>query len=322
MKLVVTIDAEEDNWGNSSLAAYTLENIARLPALQQLFDDFQFKPTYLLTYPVAASKEGVAILRELLEAGKCEIGAQCHPWNTPPFEEERIKSNSMLCNLPADLQYRKMIVLHETIHRNFDIEPVSFRSGRWGYSQDVARNMHRIGYKIDTSITPYTDWTHLSGRDFSHMTPRFFRFSIEDVFRESSTGQLLEVPVTIGYIGCLNWHSASGDAILQLIKRKPLNRLRLSSILYRLNLMRKVWLSPEVSDATSMIKLIKQLTKHSYEVINMVFHSTSLTHGFTPFVRTKEEEEIFSARIKAVLAFTRDAGIDPITLSDVLHPVC
>jgi len=317
MKLVVTIDTEEDNWGNSSLAAYTLENIARIPAIQQLFDDFNVKPTYLLTYPVAACEKSVAILRELLEAGKCEIGSQCHPWNTPPLEEEKIKSNSMLCNLPADLQYSKLLALHETIHKNFDIEPVSFRSGRWGYSQDVARNLHRIGYKIDTSITPYTDWTHIYGRDFSHMSPRPFRFSIEDVFQESSKGQLVEVPVTIGYIGCLNWHSALGGAILKLIKRKPINSLRLDGILYRLNLMKKVWLSPEVSDAANMIKLIEQMMKRQYQVINMVFHSSSLTHGLTPFVRTKEEEKRFFERIKAVLTFTRESGIDPIKLSDV-----
>lgn len=40
MKLVVTIDTEEDTWGKYLPDGYTLENIRRIPALQDLFDEF------------------------------------------------------------------------------------------------------------------------------------------------------------------------------------------------------------------------------------------------------------------------------------------
>src|SRR3989344_4183211 len=126
MYLIITIDAEEDNWGSFSPTSYTLENIYKIPELQALFDKFNVKPAYLLTYPVATDKKAISIFKKILEHDKCEIGAHCHPWNTPPFEEETSARNSMMCNLSADLQYRKLQNLHETIKNNFGIEPVSF----------------------------------------------------------------------------------------------------------------------------------------------------------------------------------------------------
>ena len=113
MYLIVTIDTEEDNWGEYYLPEYSLRNIEEIPKLQDLFNEFNVKPTYLITYPVATNERAVFILKRILDEGKCEIGNHCHPWNTPPFEEERNKFNSMLCNLPMELQYKKIKVLHD-----------------------------------------------------------------------------------------------------------------------------------------------------------------------------------------------------------------
>ena len=88
MKLIVTIDTEEDNWGEYKPAGHTVENIVRVQGVQQLFDEFSVRPTYLISYPVADDDRAVSILKGILERGGCEIGTHCHPWNTPPFEEE------------------------------------------------------------------------------------------------------------------------------------------------------------------------------------------------------------------------------------------
>ena len=70
MYLVITIDTEEDNWGNFSPNGYSLENINKIPALQELFDEFNVKPTYLLTYPVATDKTAVSIFKKILKTGQ------------------------------------------------------------------------------------------------------------------------------------------------------------------------------------------------------------------------------------------------------------
>ena len=144
MKLIVTIDTEEDNWLPFSKSGYTTENIRQVPGLQRLFADVGIRPTYLTTYQVATNPESAAILREVAEQRTGEIGAHCHPWNQPPFEETASMKNSMLCNLPGELQIRKIETLHDTIQERIGVTPTAFRSGRWGYSAAVARALVKL----------------------------------------------------------------------------------------------------------------------------------------------------------------------------------
>ena len=95
----------------------------------------------------------------------------CHPWNTPPFDEVTNEKNSMIGNLPSELQYKKLSYLHETIRNNLGVESTSFRSGRWGYSHTVAKHIQSLGYIVDSSITPYISWKNYYGPDFSDTSP-------------------------------------------------------------------------------------------------------------------------------------------------------
>jgi hypothetical protein len=318
MKLIITIDTEEDKWDDYGLKDYTVNNIDRIDVLQQLFDNFNIKPTYLVTYPVATNDRAVSLLSSILKAGKCEIGTHCHPWSTPPFEEEKNLRNSMLCNLPSDLQYKKISLLRDTIQKKFSIRPISFRCGRWGYNQDVAVNLVKLGYKVDTSIITYTDWSIYEGPDFANISPKPFRFATDDIFREVSDGHLLEIPATVGF---LQQNFKRYDSVLNIIKKRSPKFLKLEGILYRAGMLNKIWLSPEVSDAKNMIDLTISMRKNNYKIINMVFHSSSLQHGLTPFVKTRDDEKRFLERIKEFLIYTSNEGIESITLSDSLRLV-
>jgi len=302
LKLVVTIDTEEDNWGTFRLTRYTCENIARIPSLQEIFDNFNVKPTYLLTYPVATDEKAVSILKAISDADKCEIGAHCHPWNTPPLGEEKNTANSMLCNL------------QETIRKRFAVEPISFRSGRFAYNTTVARSLHRLGYKIDTSITPYTNWTKGHGADFTRLSPRPFRFSSDNAFQECPDGDLIEVPITVGF---LQRDFSRSNYIYNVATRRPINKLGLTGLLYRLGLVNKAWLSPEVSDSRTMIRLAQTMRRNDYPILNLVCHSPALKAGLTPFTRTEDDEERLCQRLREFLVFARDTGIEPIRLSEV-----
>ena len=315
MKLVVTIDTEEDNWGVYSPTGQTLGNIERIPLLQDLFDEFDVKPTYLITYPVATDERSVSILRPILNSGRCEIGAHCHPWNTPPVEESMSAKNSMLCNLSLDLQYKKIHSLDHAIRQYFGVKPISFRAGRWGYSQSVALNLFRLGYKIDTSITPYTNWVNEHGPSFADMSPAAYKFAIDNIFRDASLGQLLEVPATIGY---LQKDFARCARILKVFSAKPMRYLKAVGILSRLRIIQKVWLSPENSDARGMVGLARRMKRNDYSVINMFFHSPSLKAGLTPFVKSRSDEAIFLSRIREFLSYVKGAGVETATLSDCL----
>ena len=171
MKLIITIDTEEDDWGAYKYSRNALENIKKISVLQKIFEEYKVIPTYLITYSVANNVESAVLFKKILGMGRCEIGAHCHPWSTPPFIERTSERNSMLCNLPSDLQYQKLEILHDTIFKKVGIEPKSFRAGRWGFNAVVADNLCKLGFKVDTSETPYCDWSMYHGPNFSFTAP-------------------------------------------------------------------------------------------------------------------------------------------------------
>ena len=313
MKLVVTIDTEEDNWARYSATDNPVKNIERIPELQRLFDEFEVRPTYLVTYPVATTQRSVDTLKRILEQGKCEIGMHCHPWNTPPFDEKAVitERDTMLCNLPKAVVHEKMTVLHEAIIKNFGIVPVSFRAGRWGFGQAVARSLCLLKYRVDTSVTPFTNWEESQGPDFFKFRPDIFRFNSGGLEDKNATGPVLEVPVTIGF---LQTNFRISQKLLKLMDKNLARKMHLPGILYRLRLLNLKWLSPEMSDADLMVMLAHRMYKNNYSYLNMTFHSTSLLGGLSSFVG-KGEESIFLERIRKFLEYCMKSGWTTYTLS-------
>ena len=312
MYLAITIDVEEDNWSDYN-SAPVLSNIGKLTELQTVFDKYYVKPTYLISYPVATDKNSIFILRKILDQGRCEIGTHLHPWNTPPFEEEKTVSNTILFNLSKELQYRKMESLHAKIVENFQMDPVSFRSGRWGFDHTVAENIHRLGYKVDTSVSPYLNWESYHGPDFSNRSPMPQLLQIGKSGGPHSS--ILEVPATIGF---LQDNYDRCNARMKAISGSALRHFRLIGVLDRLNIINKVWLSPESDDAGKMIRLAESIERNKYPILNMFFHSPSLRHGLTHFTKTKEEETELTRRIEKFLEYKALSNIESITMSESL----
>jgi hypothetical protein len=313
MKLVITIDTEEDQWGGYLPSGQTVENIKQIPVLQALFDEFHAIPTYLLTYPVATHPGSVALLRAIQDDGRCEIGTHCHPWNTPPFEGETGTKETMLCNLPEDLIYRKLECLHNTLTQNLGTAPTSFRAGRWGYGGTVAHALSKLGYRVDSSIYALTDWTRDHGPNFSDLHAGSYYFHPGTPFTPDTTGPILEVPATVGFLQKNEPLAAKTYVLLQ--------RSHLLGVLDGLHLLNKVALSPELTDGPEMITLVKQAIERKLPIANLFFHSSSLRPGATPFIRSASDLSDFLNRIRRLLQFTREAGIESIRLSDATSVV-
>ncbi len=312
MKMIITIDTEEDNWGDFSVRNPSLENLRYIPALQELFDEFNVLPTYLLSYPVATDEKCIAMLRGIHDKGRCEIGTHCHPWNTPPFEEDANPKNSMLCNLSSDLQFKKLSHLHKSIKNNYNITPTSFRAGRWGFSNEVAHCLRRLGYTVDTSIQPTVDWGKQYGPDYSRAQPYPYYFEPEDIYHCTWSGSMLEVPATVGF---LRGGYRFPNAVFNILKKYPFNRLHLLGFLSKLQAVKKVLLSPENSTSSEMIDFTTKLIYRQVPMINLWFHSTSLKPGLTSFVKTEGDQRKFMEKIKTFLIFAQKKGIESITLS-------
>lgn len=313
MYIVVTADVEEDNWYSDHRTNYSTENIREMPVLQRLFDDAGIKPTYLINYPVATDSYAIGFFGELMKEGKCEIGTHIHPWNTPPLDEEFNDRNKMLCNLPEDLQYKKLRYLHETIRDNFKFDPISFRAGRWAFDEVVARNIHRLRYKIDTSVTPFTDWSNILGPDYSDIPPDPYRYNIPDR-GDDGNGQLLEVPASIGY---LQKNQIYWNRIYKMLKNQHFDYFKVLGFLNKVNILNKVWLTPEVFDVKEMIKLVERFRNNGSGIINMTLHSNSMKCGLNPFVKDIKDLEIFKNKLCDFLSYVNEQGIKSVRLSDV-----
>ena len=312
VKVYITIDTEEDNWGEFHRNC-SVENIERLPALQSLFDKYSAIPTYLINYPVATTPSSIKILSEFEQKGVCEIGTHCHPWNTPPFTEELSAENSMMCNLPYDLLIEKLTNLHNKIIENFGITPSSFRAGRWGFNNDVARCLTELNYKVDTSISPFVDWSMYHGPNFRGSETHQYFIDSNNIKQVRDHGDLLEVPPTIGY---LQSNFSLCDSLLYSLKRKPFSKLGIAGLFDKLNLINFHWLSPELSNGPEMVALAKRFIKSGHNFLNMSFHSTSLLPGKSPFVRNEADLQIFLNKIETFLQYALENNFEFSGISD------
>lgn len=307
--LFVTIDTEEDAWGIPSCSCLTdekpcpVENIYSLPKVQKIFDEFAIRPVYLCNAPVLEDQRAIELLRNFLKQNRCDIGSHIHPWNTHPISEEIIEVNTHLKNLSPSLIKKKLTNITDAIKTNFDINPIIFRAGRWGMNADVLKILIKLGYKIDTSVTPYTDWSeYANGADFTGFPDRPYYINLAQGISKPASKylDLLEIPVSIGFNrACFPFW----NKVYTLLKRPLINKLRLAGLLHRTGLLQKIWLSPEFNNAREMISLSKILLQKGNNLLNLTFHSTSLSPGKNPFVRSEADLVNFISRIRDYLSW-------------------
>lgn len=318
IKVFITIETEEDQWGEYKATHFPAENIDRLPILQDLFDRFGAVPTYFVNWPVVTNKKASQILLDIMNRGRCEIGTHCHPWNTPPVEEKTDNHNSMICNLPYELIEKKLETLHEAIVDRFKVRPICFRAGRWGFGPKVAKVIHKLGYRVDTSLTPFFDWTEAGGPDFSDASTFSYWFDTDDPLHEKADGSLLEVPLTIGF---LQRNFELCRSVRKKLLNGPFSRYRILGILDKFRILNQRWLSPEFSSGSDMIILSKNFIRSGHCFLNMQFHSTSLLPGKTPFVRNQKQLENFLRNNEMFLQYAVNQGMTFAPLSEAVKDV-
>src|ERR1043166_3747559 len=167
MRLLVGIDTEGDNqWDAAARANQRFENIYALPRLHSLFARHGVRPTYVITYPVARDAASAHVLRELKGRGDCEIGAHHHVWETPPFTPEDVVRHDYAANLPLRQFEQQLESLTSAIEAAVGERPVSYRSGRFGFSAAHVPGLERLGYRIESSVAPLFYEGHKHGPDF------------------------------------------------------------------------------------------------------------------------------------------------------------
>jgi len=317
--LIVTVDTEEDDWGNATSAPRktTVRNIDGLGRLQQVCDRFGVPPTYLVDTPVVEDDRAVEVLRRLQDAGRCEIGAHLHPWHAPPFDEKLEVRSSFLCNLCESLQREKLTRLTETIEQRLSRRPTSFRAGRYGLDIVGARILEELGYLVDSSVIPFEDYSFQEGPDFRLFPYKPYRIGREDLGTPHPAGKLLEVPVSVGF-------SRAGFARARRIRdfaaQAVFRPFRLVGALDRMNLVRRIKFSPEQADAARMRQLVDAYVANRAPSLVMMLHSSSLVPGFSPYVPDLARLDRLYRDLEATLDYCLNRhGMEAKTLTGFAH---
>lgn len=297
--LFISVDTEEDNWLPARTDIST-DNIHELPRLEAFLERMGARATYLTTYQVASRPWAAAILREIHDAGRSEVGAHLHPWNTPPADAEEYASVTMTKNLPYRLQLEKIERLTAELESTLGERPVSFRAGRYGLGADTVRALLQTGYRVDCSVTPMIDHRRAdNGPDFRKAPLASYTLDGQgDVRTPIADGPLLEVPASLGFPKGPYELWRRLEAFLAAPALRP---TRVLGIAGRLGLPRKIFMSPEFSSASEMLALSAGLIEHGVSHLQMSFHSPSLRPGLTPYVKDSAALDRFYGTIDSYL---------------------
>jgi peptidoglycan/xylan/chitin deacetylase (PgdA/CDA1 family) len=310
MHLLVGIDTEGDNqWNAEARLNQRFENIYALPRLHELFARHGVRPTYVITYPVATDPRSADVLRCLLDRGDCEIGAHHHAWETPPCTEADVARHAYASTLPRTQFDAQLEALTAAITDATGVPPVSYRSGRFGFSADHVAALEQCGYLVESSVAPLFSESHKGGPEFveASLSPYFLAY---DSAVEPGSSNVLEVPVS----------SALDRALPQRLQHayarapKPYTTRR---VLRALRLVRMRWLRPSYSSLEDMISLAKDLARWNEPVLNLLFHSSEAIVGGSPYNTTEAELEAFCHRLERFLLFaTRELHAVPVTFAE------
>lgn len=297
--LTVSIDTECDhdiNWVRANPIKYDSINEGVPNRLQPAFDSIGVVPTYLLTVEVMEDEESVNTLRTL--KGNYEFGTHLHAAFIEPqkkfYDYAGIDSPDFQCAYPPEIEYQKLDNLTKLFKEKFGYSPTSFRAGRYGANAHSVNSLEKLGYKVDTSVTPRIKWSEPNAEvDFrkASLQPYFPSASELAVSGGYTNGRILEAPVTI---------------MPRFLRRFP------------------AWFRPHFADATLMKKIVhyhmRKFSNKQVLNINMMFHSMEIIEGASPYCQTPAEVKRFIDNMLEGLSWCKDEGVEFCGLTDLYGP--
>lgn len=308
--LLVAIDTEGDNqWDLQARLHQRFDNLYALGRLHDFFARHRVRPTYVITHPVATDRRSAEVLRGLLARGDCEIGAHHHAWETPPCTEDDVQRHPYALSLPLPQFDAQLASLTGAIATAVGTRPVSYRSGRFGFSAAHVSSLEQQGYLVDSSVAPLFYEAHKHGPDFvgAPLAPYFLAY---DNATRAGSSNVLELPIS----AALNRRVPA--FVEHLYARAPFNyHVKRALRLARVAHVR--WLRPSYSSAADMRALARQLVDRGAPILNLLFHSSEAIVGGSPYNRTEGELNAFYERLGNFLTYaTKDLGATPMTFQE------
>jgi len=292
--LVITIDTEPDcdiKWKRSDPLTFesVLHGIADI--LRPIWNKYEIKPVYFVSPEVLRNPDCCRVLKKEMESG-AEIGTHLHSEYIEPQTKYDNPEGTISGEFPcfaysAEIEFEKIKNLTDLIAKNIGIRPDSYRAARYGADLDTIKSLEKLGYKVDSSVTPHINWSYQSGPDHSRAPEQPYFISAADYYSPGDS-PILEVPISIS--------------------KKRFFLLPNKWFFHR-------WLRPTHMTVFEMKLLINEfLRKYDEPVLNMMFHSMEVIPGKTPFVKTALARKAYINRLEIIIDYLKQKNFQSKTL--------
>ncbi|MDB5047010.1 MAG: deacetylase [Fibrobacteres bacterium] len=302
--LCITIDTECDhttNWSVSNPVTYhsVLRGVPDL--LHPIFMENAAVPTYLLTNEVLRHEGCVQTLSRL--PGRFELGTHLHADYVEP--QSRITEypgaypDDFQIDYPPEVEYGKLATLTGNFEKAFGRSPKVFRAGRFAANGHTIQSLERLGYVVDTSVSPHMQWPNREGKqvDYRAAPTQPYRVAPGEILRKGS-GKILEVPITVRRIFSLR------SSVRRLRPSRPIRWLR--PFWSSTEMMKKIVDNPAPEDGRS-----------GPRILNMMFHSMEVIPDANPYTHSPEDVRRFLDSLGEILRHCRDRGVKFTSLEGV-----
>jgi hypothetical protein len=287
--LSVTIDTEVDkspDWSISNPATYRSVDDAVPRLLTPLFARYGARPTYLVSPEVLDEPACVAALGRV--GDQAELGAHLHVDFADPGRSLHRggmggrRADGIQAQLDRATEAAKLANLTARFTAAFGRSPRAFRAGRFGRSPHTLDLLVDLGYLVDSSVTPGLRWRYAEGEIDYRGEP------IEPHWVECRGGRILEAPVSIWPTGPMAPILSALPRAVELVGRRALPRWAA----YR-------WLRPSWGPPGRLAELARAAPERHLVVM---FHSTEVVPGASPYARTQREADRVLERLERLLA--------------------
>jgi hypothetical protein len=304
--IIVTIDTEVDKgpgWRISNPPTFRSVTVGIPDVLTPLFCEFNVKPCYFVSPEVLEDRDCAQLLKFLVGNHSIEVGAHLHPEFVDPGRQlfpatmAGKSADQIQKQLPPEVEQAKLEKVTKLHEEALGDRPKTFRAGRFGISNNTLPILAKLGYRIDSSMTPGIRWGLKEG------VLDYRRSPTAPYWVSTPHGKILEVPLGI----------RPGGDVARSLQAWPHTLARVAAKLIG-PAARPLWLRPGFSSAAQLVEYVSGSTE---QIMVLMFHSVEVIPGANPYFQTQQQANQVTDSLRHLFEYCSRESIQFSFLRDV-----